>query len=162
MAAHVVSMGPAPGIRNKSRFPHEYRNGEGADEANWQNFKDWEVPTGGDDPKYYEYPILPSARQPFDYSKRTPSKKQVERPLHPNDRARAMQTPLNNPGAIRAVTTNNQNYVVGAIYHPQGNPQGYERAAMQPLDRHGRIIARQYRESQIRGARTWNNDSEWE
>jgi len=90
--------------------------------------------------------------------------------LHPNDRARSIQHPVNDPGAYRAIVrgeTGNAtetgrpdsvnefatNQVVGLVYHPEGDPRGLRRAPLEPIDRRGRQIVRRHNDDHDRPQR---------
>lgn len=55
--------------------------------------------------------------------------------------------PHNSPGV--AITTQNQNWDVGVLYHPQGDPSCLLRARIEPLDREGRGETRKFRYQQL-------------
>jgi hypothetical protein len=130
VAANAVRDAPAPDERTKSKFPHLYRNQEGSAPNVRQNFENWETPGGRDgNPQHREYPIVQGA-QGFNYNQKT-TPPNYNGPRVPND-----------PGPFRAVTTQDQNHIVGAIYHPVGNPRGFERAQLQQLDQQGRELVR--------------------
>jgi hypothetical protein len=50
---------------------------------------------------------------------------------------------------------NKSHQVVGAMYHPEGNPRGYERARLAPLDGKGRGEIARYEDQQSTGRTTW-------
>lgn len=157
MAAHRASVAPPPETETKSGFPKVYRNEEGRAPNIRHNFEDWEGPRrskGKED--YHEYPVAPSPRQAFNYNEKSAPARKVEARVHHNDRKRVVEEKYNDPGAIRAIITEDQNRTVGALYHPDGNLKAYERATLQPLDRHGRAIVRQYEQLQIRPSHTWD------
>lgn len=138
-----VQRAPRPGEGRRGAYPREYRNQEGATHESRQNFQDWERRGAG---QLHEYPVTTTEQRPFDYQRRPARAEQVGRPIHPRDRARLARQPLNDPGPIRAVTGQDQR-VIGAMAHPEGNRRGYERAPLEPLDRQGRRDAVRYQDS---------------
>ena len=58
-------------------------------------------------------------------------------PKHKKAVQRYWEQPTNDPGPVRGVA-NAEGHVVGAIYHPEGDPRGYRRATLAPLDKQGR------------------------
>jgi hypothetical protein len=110
----------------------------------------------------YEYPVK-TLQQPapfspdFRFNQPAAGLAQL-RPPCPNERrgyVRRWMEPRNDPGPIRAVTRED-GQVVGAMYHPQGNPRGYEGACLAPLDRNGRAeVARHNNRQAQRGRTSW-------
>lgn len=88
-------------------------------------------------------------------NRRAAGRDRVERPAHPNDRRRLVTAPLNDPGPFRGIASNDegrreQGRAIGMNYHPEGNPMGFSRARLEPLDREGRRIIAQDRDRQDR------------
>ncbi|KAK1969657.1 hypothetical protein LY78DRAFT_735750 [Colletotrichum sublineola] len=155
VAQSVARSAPPKDPRTASRYPREYRNQEGTEDDTYQNFDDWETHGGrAGTTKYTEFPVSPAGVQTFDYNKKAASARQVALPIHPNDRKRVVQKPLNDPGPLRAITTQNTKQVVGALYHPDKNPTGYERGTLQPLDRAGRVSVQHLKEYELRKTQT--------
>lgn len=160
----IVGQAPdAPAGRTQpGMFPKHYRNQEGPRDNRRQNFSGFESGRPGQDPrdprdgKLYEYPVKTMAQpQPlkntFDFTQRSAGLEetmQATRPGHEHFGDPAYEPP-NDPGALRAVT-NKDGQVMGVIYHPEGNPRGYERARIEPLDAKGRAEQARYREAQAR------------
>ncbi|KAK7424193.1 hypothetical protein QQZ08_008681 [Neonectria magnoliae] len=74
---------------------------------------------------------------------------QAEEHLHHNDRNRAARNELNDPGIFRGIVpadlaTGRTHGVAAVLYHPDGNPRGFERARVEPLDREGRQYIRRF------------------
>jgi hypothetical protein len=155
---HAVERAPAPpGARRM--FPKEYRNSEGPVDNRRHNFEPWETGPGGD---LLEYPVktlvqpTPMSSE-FNFAGPSASRRQVERRLGVNERTNYEDrwiTPPNDPGPIRAVADQNGR-VVGAMYHPEGNDRGYERARLAPLDRQGRVERARSEDKRIAGRTTW-------
>lgn len=154
---HIVGSAPAPPGRGQ-KFPKAYRNTEGPRDDPHHNFEPWEVGPGG---QLLEYPAKTRV-QPcpmssnFDFT-RNPATLAQLRPPPPNDvhnYIRRWNAPPNDPGAIRAVADINGR-VVGAMYHPEGNPAGFERARLAPLDRQGRVEAARSEDTRLAGRTTW-------
>jgi hypothetical protein len=151
-------VGSAPAARARGMFPKTYRNSEGPRDDSHPNFEPWEVGAGG---QLAEYPVK-TLVQPTPMSSefnfaRNPAPLGRLRPTDPNDREnyrRRWRNPPNDPGPIRAVTDANGR-VVGAMYHPEGNPAGYERARLAPLDRQGRVEKARSEDKRIAGRTTW-------
>ncbi|KAK8132045.1 hypothetical protein PG999_000218 [Apiospora kogelbergensis] len=125
-----------------------------------RNFQPWETRggTAKAPTKYAEYPVAPEAIQRFDYNRKVATTAQLARPDHPNDRRRLVERLINDAGPIQAATVQGKpDQVVGAIYHPEGNLRGYERAAIQPLDRTGRATVQQLKEYEMRKTQTMKN-----
>ena len=65
---------------------------------------------------------------------------------------------MNDAGSMRAITVQGKpDQTVGVIYHPEGNMRGFERAAIQPLDRTRRATVQQLKEYEMRKAQTMKN-----
>jgi hypothetical protein len=154
---HVVGNAPAAPAAGRL-FPKTYRNSEGPRDDLRHNFEPWEVGTGGN---LFEYPVKtlvqPVPLTPaFDFGEDAASRKKLGRPPV-NDVVnyrKQWNDPPNDPGPIRAVADQNGR-VVGAMYHPEGNPRGYERARLAPLDRQGRVEAARSEDNRISGRTTW-------
>lgn len=161
----------APGVNaaTPSGYPHGYRNNEGPAGARRQNFDNFVTGPGrahGPPGQLYEYPI-PTPGQPhhFRYEQRPARAQQVERRLHPNERANTMgpahARALNDVGQTRAVvrTTNHggwrQNVVVGVMDHPPGNMRGFQRAPIEPINRQGRQEATRHLDNQLSRIRSY-------
>ncbi|WDK14786.1 hypothetical protein CGRA01v4_06067 [Colletotrichum graminicola] len=143
----VARSAPPKDPRTASRYPREYRNQEGSEGDMYHNFQDWETHGGrAGTTKYTEFPVPLAGVQAFDYNKKAATAKQVAQPIHKNDRKRAVQRPLNDPGPFRAITAQHPKQVIGVLYHPEGNSLGYQRATLQPLDRVGRVSVQQQKE----------------
>ncbi|KAL2166564.1 hypothetical protein VTG60DRAFT_2511 [Thermothelomyces hinnuleus] len=152
---------PGPGM-----FPKEYRNVERGPDGPKENFDRRWIQQGRnpDDPqdmKMYEYPVK-TLVQPapftseFDFTSKAASLRECRQP-DPGDFKnikRRWKKPPNDPGPLRAVV-NMDHQVIGAIYHPEGDTRGYERAPMQPLDAHGRGELARYTDAQLAGRTTW-------
>lgn len=170
---HVVpeQIRHAPGVNvaTPSRYPHGYRNNEGPVNARRQNFETFVTGPGrahGPPDQLHEYPI-PTPGQPhhFLYEQAPARARQVERRLHPNERANAMGPahgrPLNDAGYTRAVvrTANldgrQQNVVVGVMDHPPANKRGFQRAPVEPLNRQGRQEAARHVDNERSRVRTY-------
>ena len=81
----------------------------------------------------------------FNYNKKAKPAALAERAVAPRDRARVVNNPPNTAYVVRAITTDDQSRMVGAVYHPLGNLSGFERAPMAPLDTNGRNHIRRAR-----------------
>ncbi|KAL2147922.1 hypothetical protein VTI28DRAFT_3400 [Corynascus sepedonium] len=137
-------MQPLPG----GKFPKEYRNKEGPPENPRENFDGREI-------QGRPGPVNPGDKQVFEY----PVKALVQPP--PFTSERRWEKPPNDPGPIRAVV-NKDRKVVGAIYHPEGNTSGYERAGLQPLDAKGRAEVARHTDKKLTGRSTWpQRGPEW-
>ncbi|KAK4446718.1 hypothetical protein QBC34DRAFT_411221 [Podospora aff. communis PSN243] len=158
---------PGPHIR-RDRYPKEHRNEEGPRGNTHQNFETYTTGPGRAAPgaaggRLHEYPIPTAGTvRPFDYDQRPARLQQVmyREALHPNERAFvARQPPLNDPGATRAIVRTvdagdgrpEQKVVVGVVAHPHGNPQGFERAPVEPINRQGRQGAVRHQDMQNGG-----------
>lgn len=97
----------------------------------------------------HEYIIPERGHRDFEYNRRAATLHQVQREVHPNDRDRLVNRPLNDPGSFRAITGNDRHHIYGAVYHPRGNAVGFERAYLEPLDRGGRHTVRQQRDNEV-------------
>lgn len=157
-ASQVVQRAPEPPAipLRDGKFPKVYRNNEGPRDNPTHNFEAWEIQRQGADGRLFEYPVkppegdrrlpgrLPEQQPPplnpdFRFARPPAGLNQI-RPPHQNDKKTLesrWDRPPNDPGPIRAVVNGSGN-VVGAIYHPEGNPRGYERARLAPLDKQGR------------------------
>jgi hypothetical protein len=167
----IVNRAPAPRTvpPPRGRFPKEYRNEEGPRDNVRRNFDNWETQlrggagaNNGGNGTLYEYPVK-TLRQPAPFSpdfrfNRPAARLDQLRPADANDRRGYMERwtqPRNDRGPIRAVTRED-GQVVGAMYHPDGNLRGYERARLAPLDRNGRAeVARHNDRQDQRGRTTW-------
>ncbi|KAK4148434.1 hypothetical protein C8A00DRAFT_19733 [Chaetomidium leptoderma] len=166
---------PLDGPLGPRMYPKAYRNNEGTRDNRRENFEAWEIQRpGADGPgdgRLYEYPAK-TLEQPtpfssdFDFDSRAAGLAQV-RPPPPNDvqnYRRRWRTPPNDPGPIRAVV-NKDRQMVGAMYHPEGNARGYERARLEPLNKQSRAeLARHEDKRQAAGRTTWpqrGSDKEW-
>jgi hypothetical protein len=113
--------------------------------------------------------FTPRSAYEFEYVKKTPLAKLVE-PTDPAEHAQwhrnrlaamerskpgddaqvtrrpKMYVPPNDPGFHRAVTNPRGDRIIGAMYHPLGNPSGFARAPLEPLDRTGREAVRRYQD----------------
>lgn len=94
---------------------------------------------------------MPNRQNHFRYDERPLRANQINRPLHPNERANVMGPsggrPRNDPGQMRAVTrvaAGGRNVVVGVMDHPPGNLRGFQRAPYEPVDREGRQAAQRH------------------
>jgi hypothetical protein len=135
-----LSSVPAPGTRTRSRYPHEYRNenrypgGQGEEFAGFM-----QAPGGG---QLQVYPIAtPGNQHNFNYHRRSATAWQMNRPIHPNERAGLTRNPRNDPGQTRVVVQEQSSgslYVVGVVAHPPRRSEEYERPPLEPLNRHGR------------------------
>ncbi|KAK4152956.1 hypothetical protein C8A00DRAFT_34288 [Chaetomidium leptoderma] len=139
---------PLDGPLRQRMFPKTYRNNEGTRDNRRENFEAWEIQRpGADGPgdgRLYEYPAK-TLEQPtpfssdFKFGRRPATLAQVRRRA-PNDVQNYREDwrrPPNDPGPIRTVT-NGDGQMVGAMYHPEGNPRGYERARLEPLNKQSR------------------------
>lgn len=101
-----------------------------------------------------EFPVSmqPAGRHPFDYDAKPARAKQVERPIHENERKNYAEKPMNDPGRFRANVNPDTGHMVGATYHPQGNRTGFVRATMSPLDRQAGQNLRQHQDMNSRSA----------
>ncbi|KAK4034497.1 hypothetical protein C8A01DRAFT_18701 [Parachaetomium inaequale] len=165
---HIVAKSPAPPENRlrEGRFPKVYRNREGPVDNPTRNFVAWEIqqrqgPADGRNINMYEYPVktlvqpAPFASE-FKFARPPATLRECEAP-DPNDKAGIedrWRRPRNDPGPIRAVV-NGDCRVIGAIYHPEGDTRGYERARLQPLDRHDRGEIARYDDRQLTGRTTW-------
>ncbi|KAM5349004.1 hypothetical protein ACJ41O_008827 [Fusarium nematophilum] len=127
---------------NPTLYPKEYRNTE----PNGPPFQPFEKRDAGGERTFYEVPVNSRIELP-----KRPARLQVierrERNVHPNDRARIVDTRVNDPGVFRGIVKADPNTgeprgLAGVIYHPEGNPRGFDRAPMEPLDRDGRQCLR--------------------
>ncbi|KAK0666412.1 hypothetical protein QBC41DRAFT_325795 [Cercophora samala] len=144
----VMNVSPPLAPRAKGKFPKPYNNQESRMDEKGQPqrmdlFHDWERPK--DKQQLYEYPIK-ALDQPapfqsnFDFSKKPAGLLKVHYKPALTDKAgieARWEKPPNDPGANRFVTTDN-GQIIGAMYHPQGNPRGLERAKVSPLNAEGR------------------------
>ena len=144
IAQQTITRGPSPGKKTKSGYPRQYRNEEGHGETKRHNF-DTREEYGGLG-QLHEYPVKSSEGTPFDYDRGTARAKQVEQPIHPNDRARVAQKPYNDASTFRAVSNESGN-LVGVTCHPKGNRRGHERAYCEPLDKEGRRKVSRYKDA---------------
>ncbi|KAH6612875.1 hypothetical protein B0J18DRAFT_460749 [Chaetomium sp. MPI-SDFR-AT-0129] len=157
---------PAHGL-GRGVFPKHYRNQEGPRDNPHHNLSGFESGRPGQDPgdprdgRLYEYPVKTMAQpQPlkntFDYTRRAATLAQTIRATRPDDEDFRDPTrePPNDPGALRAVT-NKDGQVMGVVYHPEGNRNGYERARIEPLDAQGRGEQARYRDQQLASSSTW-------
>ena len=95
-------------------------------------FEDWEIGpsdpvTGERDTTLYAYPIAPSPGQP-----------------EPEDDAEVMWA-----------VGNQDRRVVGVIYHPEENPEGWARAEWRPLSKEGRADKLRYMDFALTSRATW-------
>ena len=121
MLAQQINSAPPPGQKTKSTYPRYYHNQEGPRGATTPNFHAGELRQGAE---LHEYPIKRANEQAFDFDRRTASVRQVERPVHPNDRSRVARNPPNDPGPIRGVVDQHRN-IAGAMAHPVGDVHGH-------------------------------------
>lgn len=160
---------PPPDERLEDRkFPKRYWNTEGPANNRTQNFSDWEIRQQQDpaDPRStetYEYPVKtlvpekPALTSEFNFRKKPAGLSIVNEVIDPKKREKykeRWEKPPNDPGPIRAVVNKNHQ-LVGAMYHPEGNPRGYERARLEPLDGKGRGEIASYEDQQSTGRTTW-------
>ena len=173
----IVESAPPPAHTGDGRFPKQYRNNEGPRDNPTHNFDPWEIQRHGTDAngRLYEYPVKPPqtdtslpgrrpGRQPpplcpdFNFGEDPVGLKKINAPDANNQKLlhRRWKEPLNDPGPVRAVV-NVDGHVVGAMYHPAGNPRGYERARLAPLDKQGRGELARFNDSQgtLTGRTTW-------
>jgi hypothetical protein len=147
-------------------FPKVYRNREGPRDNPTRNFEDWEIqrtqdPTDASDMQLYEYPVKPLVQghpfsSEFDFDKEPASLKQCKAP-HPNDKVayrKRWEKPPNDLGPIRPVV-NKYGHVVGAIYHPEGDPSTCERARLEPMDAKCRGEVARWKDRELTGRATW-------
>ena len=173
----IVESAPPPADAEDGRFPKRYGNNEGPRDNPTHNFDPWEIQRHGTDAdgRLYEYPVKPPqtdtrlpgrrpGRQPpplcrgFNFGKNPVGLKKIH-PPGANEKAALCdrwEKPRNDPGPIRAVV-NVDGHVVGAMYHPEGNPRGYDRARLAPLDKQGRGELARFNDSQgtVTGRTTW-------
>lgn len=136
--------------RTPSRYPRQYRNNEGSGSETYQNFRAEELRRVE---KLYEYPVTQPGEPRFDFNRRTTSARQMERPVHRNDRRRVVEHPYNTPGALRGVV-DQYGDLIGATAHPEDRPLGFHRAHLEPLDRQGRQYVHRYHDH-ISREETW-------
>ncbi len=176
----IVQKAPLPahaGVE-RTRFPKRYRNHEGPRDNPTHNFDPWEIQRQGTDAdrRLSEYPVKPPpqtdprvpgrrpGRQPpplrrdFDFGQNSAGLKKIN-PSRAENKALLLERwnePPNDPGPIRAVVNAN-GHVIGAMYHPEGNPRGYERARLAPLDKQGRGELARFNDSEgtLTGRTTW-------
>lgn len=147
VAGSVVHSGPDPGSRARSNYPQEYRNNESKGADTRPIFQPWETQHAPG--KLVEY-IAPSTdTKSFNDNKKAHSLKQVQKPVHRNDRERVARNPVNDAGSLRAVVAQDRSRVLGAIYHPESSPAGFERAPLEPLTRQSRQHAAQRRHREL-------------
>lgn len=152
VTAEQIDRAPPPGQKTLSRYPHVYRNDEGPKDRKFPSFEPKEIPRVNE---LYEYPVAGANQRIFDFNKKKSSLKEVNRPVEPKDRARAVKNPLNDAGSIRGVGDKSKN-VVGVIAHPEGNIQGFERAYQEPLSTQGRQQVRRYQDHvSLSRSRSW-------
>ncbi|KAK4202020.1 hypothetical protein QBC40DRAFT_277244 [Triangularia verruculosa] len=144
---HQVRKAPPPQApRQPGLFPKRYGNQEWQKDergVQWQTniFDDWEKPKGKE--QLYEYPIKAlDQRGPllstYDFAKKPAPFKKLKAVFDNEENIKLRwKAPLNHTGADRIVTTE-EGQIVGAMYHPNGNPSGFERAKMSPLNAEGR------------------------
>ncbi|KAK8006969.1 hypothetical protein PG989_000959 [Apiospora arundinis] len=157
VAQATAAAAPPPKPPTRSKYPREYRNQEGNTENPRIIFEPWETRggTAKAPTKYTECPVAPQAVQRFDYNRRCASAAKVDRPVHPNDRKRLVQTPPNDAGVLRVITVQGKpDQVMGTIYHPEDNKHGFQRSMIQPLDRVGRQTVQELREYEMRKTQT--------
>ena len=140
LVAQQVHQGPPPGQKTKSKYPQEYYNREGI--ASNSNIQPWEMRYAD---SLYEYPVKRASERPFDFNRRYHTAIQVQRSVHPNDRARDMLQPKNDAGIVRGIADQRQR-VVGAVAHPLESKTGHQRAHLEPLDRQGRQELHRYQD----------------
>lgn len=75
--------------------------------------------------------------------------KKVNMPIRPGDRKDRVTRPWHDFSPIRAVAGTNGVFA-GIIYHPEGNPNGYVQALLEPLDRETGQNMRQHRDMSSR------------
>lgn len=127
-----------PRLDDHTYYPGLYRNDEGGRISLFQSYE----ARVEQNLQLVEVPI--ASRMNLDKRRANLTRvKNRDGPIHPNDRARLVRTELNDPGPFRAVlpvdsTTGHTDGVAGVMYHPEGNPQAFYRAPMEPLDRDGR------------------------
>lgn len=85
----------------------------------------------------------------FDYNLKPATVKKVNMPIRLGDRKDRVTRLWNDPGPIRAVAGTNGVFA-GTIYHPEGNPNGYVQALLEPLDRETGQNMRQHRDMSSR------------
>ncbi|KAK4142513.1 uncharacterized protein C8A04DRAFT_29786 [Dichotomopilus funicola] len=157
---------PANRLR-EGRFPKHYRNQEGPRDNRRHNFSGFESGRPGQDPRdprdgrLYEYPVKTMGQpQPlkntFNFAEPPATLQETMQATQANHEhlGDLDYEPPNDPGALRAVT-NKDGQVMGVIYHPAGNPRGYERARIEPLDAQGRAEQARYREQKLASSSTW-------
>ncbi|KAK4250179.1 hypothetical protein C7999DRAFT_12028 [Corynascus novoguineensis] len=164
----IVANAPAPPMQPLSggKFPKEYRNSEGPPENPRENFDRREIqgrpgPVNPGDREVFEYPVKTLVQPPpftseYNFESKPANLRQCQPPSPKDIRnyRRRWEKPPNDPGPIRAVV-NKDRKVVGAIYHPEGNPSGYERAGLQPLDANGRAEVARHTDKKLTGRSTW-------
>lgn len=152
MLAHQVYKAPKTGQKTASGYPRVYRNEEKSTDAVTPNFDATEVRR---ESKLYEYPVIKAIGRCFNFHKRSARLRQVERPIHPKDRGRAIRQPQNDPGAIRGVVDRDRS-IVGAVAHPEGDPQKHERRYLEPLHVQVRRQVRNYQDQvTLSRSRSW-------
>ncbi|KAK3681375.1 hypothetical protein B0T22DRAFT_473270 [Podospora appendiculata] len=158
--ARAVKNAPPPPLRQEpGKFPKPYRNQEGPRTNPTTNFKAWETKGAT---TLHEYPIKNLDQPPpfasnFNYAAEPAKLKNIKKKPHPNDKRNyeaRWREPPNDPGAARAVTDQNGT-IHGVMYHPKGNPAGYTRSNMMPLDREGRRERVRADDRAVLGRPTW-------
>jgi hypothetical protein len=157
---------PAPPGPSRGGFPHVYRNSEGRKPNTRTNFQEWErhpnenrlfeVAVHTPNPTGYLHDVqktpLKALQEPTDPEKRKIWRRNqltAPKPSEPGYGPQVMTppkvwTPPNDPGFHRAVTNQRGDRIIGAMYHPVGNPRGFERSPLEPLDRRGREAVRRH------------------
>lgn len=152
MLAHQLYKAPTPGQKTASGYPRVYRNEKKSHDAVTLNFGATKL---RQEAKLYEYPVIEANGRCFNFHKRSARLRQVERPIHPKDRGLALRQPQNDPGAIRGVVDRDRS-IVGAIAHPEGDPQKHERGYLEPLHVQGRRQVRSYQDQvTLSRSRSW-------
>lgn len=138
----LTAYGATRPVNGRGRhYPGVYNNEEEnpATQGIRPNFHDWE--TRGN--MLAEFPATNNA--PYDFNRRAANLnrvRNVENQFERNRRGIHARQPLNDPGPARYVARTdvdgNLYNVVGAMYHPEGNARGFNRAPLAPIERQGR------------------------
>lgn len=140
-----------PSERQKqSGLPHTYRNREGAKEEPTHTFQPWETRRVD---RLQEFVTKRPDEERFDYMKRTVPLHKMQQPVHPKDRAKHMKKGRNTPGDLRAIADGNKR-LQGVNYHPEGDPSGFKRAPLEPMDREGRMMKNRHND-RVNARPTW-------
>ncbi|KAK2764255.1 hypothetical protein FQN54_008947 [Arachnomyces sp. PD_36] len=95
-------------------------------------------------PRFLEHPLRMPDERPYNLNQPPTPLRVVNRVIQPEDLEDHLNNPYNDPGPFRAIESHG--HLVGVIFHPSGNPRGFDRAFLAPLDRQGRQDAQRQRD----------------